>query len=136
MLKEFRSRLNTQKREPKISCSWIELNKPVSTRTMISKFQVKFHPRANWGIPDTLLPPEGFFMEGSRGSNIYSEQRGVNLSFCLGRSVTVLQIEIHAISTCAEYCRELMFANKTICICSDSRAALPCPKILLNQARA
>jgi hypothetical protein len=41
-----------------------------------------------------------------------------------GTLVTVFQSEVYAILMCSENCRDLRLQNKTICLCSDSRASL------------
>jgi ribonuclease HI len=67
---------------------------------------------------------EGSLFEVTAGSGVYSEEMNLNLSFFHGCHATVFQTEIHAILACSEFCKSQMFANKTVCICSDSRAAL------------
>jgi hypothetical protein len=41
-----------------------------------------------------------------------------------GTQATVFQAEVYAILVCSEHCRNLQLRDKTICMCSDSRASL------------
>jgi ribonuclease HI len=45
-------------------------------------------------------------------------------SYALGSLATVFQAEVYAILACSDYCRSANMHNMTICICSDSKAAL------------
>jgi hypothetical protein len=45
-------------------------------------------------------------------------------SFALGPFATVFQAEVYAILACSDYCLRECMTDKTICICSDSQAAL------------
>jgi hypothetical protein len=45
-------------------------------------------------------------------------------SYALGSLATVFQTEVYPILACSDYCRSANLHNMTICICSDSKAAL------------
>lgn len=55
---------------------------------------------------------------------VFSDQMDVKLSFSHGGFATVFQTEIHAILACSVFCASQRLSNYTICICSDSQAAL------------
>jgi hypothetical protein len=48
----------------------------------------------------------------------------IGFTFALGTFDTVFQAEVYAILACFDYCLRECMTGKTICICSDSRAAL------------
>jgi hypothetical protein len=52
------------------------------------------------------------------------EELDLKASFGLGTFATFFQAEIFSIFGCSDYCLKECMTGKTICICSDSRAAL------------
>jgi hypothetical protein len=54
--------------------------------------------------------------DGRAGSGVFSEE--------VGTFATVFQAEVYAIMACSDYFLRKCKTGKTICICSDSRAAL------------
>jgi ribonuclease HI len=57
--------------------------------------------------------------KGSWGS--YGHRLNMNR---VGALATVFQTDVYAILACSDYCRSANMHNMTICICSDSKAAL------------
>jgi ribonuclease HI len=60
--------------------------------------------------------------EGRAGFGVFSEELDLKASFALETFATVFQPEVYAIY--ADYCLRECMTGKTICICSNSRAAL------------
>jgi ribonuclease HI len=52
------------------------------------------------------------------------EELDLKASFPLETFVTVFQAEVYAILACSDFCLRECMTGKTICICSDSQAAL------------
>jgi hypothetical protein len=67
---------------------------------------------------------EGSLFEGRAGSEVFSEKLDLKTSFALATFATVFQAEVYAIVVCCDYCLKECMSGKTVCICSDSRAAL------------
>jgi hypothetical protein len=68
---------------------------------------------------------DGSLFEGRAGSEVFfSEELDLEASFTLGTFATVFQAEVYAILACSDYCLRKCMTGKTICICSDSSAAL------------
>jgi ribonuclease HI len=72
-----------------------------------------------WLDPVSILPPNG-----QAGAGVYSESLEIGDAYALGSYSTVFQSEVYAILACSEQCCNLKLRDKTICICSDSRASL------------
>ena len=94
-------------------------------------FRVEIPSREEW---NTGGPPmrEGtviWYTDGSKtesnvGAGVYGPTVGAEISQCMGKYCTVFQAEVHAIGLCAEENRRMGLTGKTICIFSDSQAAL------------
>jgi ribonuclease HI len=67
---------------------------------------------------------DGSLFEGRAGSGVFSEEHDLKISFAIETFATVFQAEVHAILACSDYCLRECMTGKTICICSDSQAAL------------
>jgi ribonuclease HI len=67
---------------------------------------------------------DGSLFEGRAGSGVLLEEFDLKASFALGTFAAVVQAEFYAIMACSDYCLMECMTGKTICICSDSRAAL------------
>jgi hypothetical protein len=61
--------------------------------------------------------------EGRAVSGVFSEELDLMAFFALRTFATVFQAKVYAISACSDYCLKECMTGKTICICSDSRAA-------------
>jgi hypothetical protein len=57
-------------------------------------------------------------------SGVFSEGLDLKASFDHGTFATVFPAEAYAIMACSHYCLRECMTGKTICICSESRAAL------------
>jgi hypothetical protein len=66
----------------------------------------------------------GSLFEGRAGSGVFSEELDIKASFALGTFAIVFQAEVYAIMACPDYCLRDCMTGTTICIFSDSRAAL------------
>jgi ribonuclease HI len=96
------------------------------------KFLVEYPSREIWlSEAEALLRSDGLklytdgsLFEGRVGSGVFSEELDLKASFALGTFATVLQAEVYAIMACSDYCLRECMTGKTVCICSDSRAAL------------
>jgi ribonuclease HI len=62
--------------------------------------------------------------EGRVDSGVFSEKLDRKAFLALGTFATVFQAEVYAIMACSDYCLREFMTGKTICTCSDSRAAL------------
>jgi hypothetical protein len=96
-------------------------------------FLVELPPRSSWLSQETseILPSDGviFYTDGSlyegrAGAGVFSDTLDIMESYALISLATVFQTEVYAILTCSDYCRSANMHNMTICICSDSKAAL------------
>jgi hypothetical protein len=67
---------------------------------------------------------DGSLFEGWAGFGVFLEELDLKASFALGTFAAVFQAEVYAIVACFDYCSRECINGKTICICSDSRAAL------------
>jgi ribonuclease HI len=63
-------------------------------------------------------------LRAGRVLEFFSEELDLKASFALKTFATVFQAEVYAIMACSDYCLRECMTGKTICICSDSRAAL------------
>jgi hypothetical protein len=96
------------------------------------KYLVEYRSREIWlSKAEAWLPSDGLkfytdgsLFEGRAGSGIFSEELDLKASFALGTFSTVFQAEVYATMACSDYCLRDCMTGKTICICSDSRAAL------------
>jgi hypothetical protein len=90
------------------------------------RFLVELPPRSSWLIQETskILPSDGviFYTDGSLCEG--RDTLDIRESYALGSLATVFQTEVYAILACSDYCRSANMHNMTICICSDSKAAL------------
>jgi hypothetical protein len=59
--------------------------------------------------------------EGRAGAGVFSDTLDIREYYALA---TVFQTEVYAILASSDYCRSANMHNMTICICSDSKAAL------------
>jgi ribonuclease HI len=73
---------------------------------------------------DHALFTDGSLCDGLSGAGVYSASLEIDLSFRLGRFITVFQAEIFAISAGASYCVEKGIRNSKIVFCVDSQSAL------------
>jgi hypothetical protein len=98
-------------------------------------FLVELPPRRSWLSQETLeiLPSDGvidcFYIDGSlcegkAGARVFSDTLDIRESYALGSLATVFQTEVYAILACSDNYRSVNMHNLTICICSDSKAAL------------
>jgi hypothetical protein len=55
---------------------------------------------------------------------VFSDTLDIGEFYALGSLATVFQTEVYAMFACSDYCRSANMHNITICICSDSKAAL------------
>jgi hypothetical protein len=55
---------------------------------------------------------------------VFSDTLDIRESYALGSLATVFQTEVYAVFVCSDCCRSANIHNMTICICSDSKAAL------------
>jgi hypothetical protein len=62
--------------------------------------------------------------EGRAGSRVFSKGFNLKASFALGTFATVFKADVYAILACSNYSLRDFMTGKTICICSDRRAAL------------
>jgi ribonuclease HI len=85
-------------------------------------FLAELSPRSSWLSHETseMLPSDGviFYTDGSlcegrAGAGVFSDTLDIKESYALG-----------SLATCSDYCRSTNMHNMTICICSDSKAAL------------
>jgi hypothetical protein len=67
---------------------------------------------------------DGSLCEGRAGAWVFSDTLDIRKSYALGSFATVFEIEVYAILACSDYCWSANMHNMTICICSDSKAAL------------
>jgi ribonuclease HI len=96
------------------------------------KYLVEYRSREIWlseaeaWVPSDALKfyTDGSLFEGKAGSGVFSEELDLKASFALGTFATVFQAEVYAIMACSNYCLRECMTGKTVCICSDSRAAL------------
>jgi hypothetical protein len=98
------------------------------------RFLVELPPRSFWLSQETLkiLLSDGviFYIDGSLcegrvGAGVFLHTLDIRESCALGSLATVFQTEVYAIVACSDYCRSAnMHINMTICISSDSKAAL------------
>jgi ribonuclease HI len=84
---------------------------------------------ASWDIwlPETeaWLPSDDSLLDGRADSGVFfAEELDLKASFALGTFATVFQAEVYAILACFDYCLRECMTGKTICIFSDSQAAL------------
>lgn len=94
-----------------------------------SPFTVVFPSREEWeGGGPTISPGSiKFYTDGSKmnnltGSGVYGPKTKISVS--LGQWPTVFQAEVYAIKECAQLCLKRNYRHATICIFSDSQAAL------------
>jgi hypothetical protein len=71
-----------------------------------------------------IVYTDGSLCEDRAGSGVFSDSFDVRESYALGSLATVFQTEVYAILACSDYCWSANTHNMTICICSDSKAAL------------
>jgi hypothetical protein len=97
------------------------------------RFLVELLPRCSWLSQETseILPSHGVIFyrggslcEGRVGAGVFSDTLDIRESYTLGSLATIFQTEVYAILACSDYCRSANLHNTTICICSDSKAAL------------
>jgi hypothetical protein len=96
------------------------------------KYLLQYPSREIWlSKAEGWLPSDGlkFYTDGSlfesrEGAGVFLEELDLKASFALGTFTTVFQTENFAILACSDYCLRVCMTGKTICICSDSRAAL------------
>jgi hypothetical protein len=97
------------------------------------RFLVELPPKSSWLSQETseILPSDGviFYSDGSlcegrAGAGVFSDTLDISKSYAFGSLATVFETEVYAIFTCSNYCRSANTHNMTICICSDSKAAL------------
>jgi hypothetical protein len=90
------------------------------------KYLVEYLSREIWlSEAKAWLPSDGLkcYTDGSLCLRAGRVLEFFMASFALGTFATVFQAEVYAILACSDCLRECM-TDKTICICSDSRAAL------------
>jgi hypothetical protein len=86
---------------------------------------VEYPSREIWlSEAEAWLLFDGSLFEGRASSGVFSEELDLNASFALGTFATVFQAEVYAILACSAYFLRECMTGKTICICSDSRAAV------------
>jgi hypothetical protein len=73
---------------------------------------------------------DGSLCESRAGAGVFSDTLDRRKSYALGSLVTVFQTD--AITTCSDYCQSTNMLNLTICICSDSKAALLALSFICN----
>jgi ribonuclease HI len=85
------------------------------------RFLDEFLPRSSWLTQETseILPSDGVICAW-----MFSDTLDISKSYALGSLATVFQTEVYAILDRSNYCRSANMHNMTICICSDSKAAL------------
>jgi hypothetical protein len=97
------------------------------------RFLVALPPRSSWLSQETseILPSDGviFYMdgllgEGRVGAGVFSDTLDIRESYTFGSLVTVFQTEVYPILAYCDYLRSANMHIMTICICSDSKAAL------------
>jgi hypothetical protein len=76
----------------------------------------------SWTSAKKLL--DGSLCEGRAVAGVVSDTLDIRESYAHGSLATVSQTEVYAILACSDYCRSANIHNMTICICSDSKAAL------------
>jgi hypothetical protein len=88
-------------------------------------FLVELPPRSSRLSQETskILPSDGV-MGDRAGAGVFSDTLDIGKFYALGSLATVFQTEVYAILACCDYCRSENMHNMTICICSDSKAAL------------
>jgi hypothetical protein len=64
------------------------------------------------------------FLRAGRVLEFFSEELDLKASFALETFSTVFQAEVYVIMACSDYCLKECMTGKTICICSNSQAAL------------
>jgi ribonuclease HI len=67
---------------------------------------------------------DSLICEGRAGAGLFSDTLDIRKSYALGSLATVFQTEVYKILACSDYYRSANMHNMTICICSDSKAAL------------
>jgi ribonuclease HI len=92
-------------------------------------YRVEHPARAEWenGFcpqADHIFYTDGSFMDGKAGSGVFSQDPETNVELSLGAYATVFQAEVLAILECVRLCSQIGLLQKSIAICSDSRAAL------------
>jgi hypothetical protein len=93
---------------------------------------VEYPHREIWlSEAETWLPSDslkfytyGFLFEGRADSGVFSKELDLKVSFALGTFATVFQTEVYAIMAYSDYYLRECMTGKTICICSESWAAL------------
>jgi ribonuclease HI len=70
---------------------------------------------------------EGSLCESRAGAGVFSDTLDIRESYAPRSLATVFETEVYAILACSDYCRSANMHNMTICICSDSKAALLAP---------
>jgi hypothetical protein len=97
------------------------------------RFLIEFSPLTSLLSQKTseILPSDGviFYTDGSlcesrAGAGVFSDTLDIRESYALGLLATVFQTEVYAILACSDYFWSSNMHNMTICICSDSKAAL------------
>jgi hypothetical protein len=75
-------------------------------------------------LDGVIFYTEGSLCEGKVGAGVFSGTLDIRESYALGSLATVFQTEVYAILSCSDYFRIAYMHNMTICVCSDSKAAL------------
>jgi hypothetical protein len=97
------------------------------------RFLVELPPRNSWLSQESskILPSDGVIFytdgslcEGEAGAGVFSDTLDIRETYALGSLAMVFQTGVYAILACSDYCRSANMHNMTICICSDSNAAL------------
>jgi hypothetical protein len=91
------------------------------------RFLVELPLKSSWLILSSdgvIFYTDGSLCEGRVGADVFSVTLDIRESYALGSLATVFQTEVYAILACSDYSRSVNMHNMTICICSDSKAAL------------
>jgi hypothetical protein len=94
--------------------------KKVFSRTSTKKLLAKPGNVGNFARRCDFLP----LCEGRASAGVFSDTLDIRDSIGLGSLATVFQTKVYTILACSDYCWSANMHNMTICICSDSKAAL------------
>jgi ribonuclease HI len=86
------------------------------------KFLVELPPKSSWLSQETILYTDGSLCEGRAGAGVFSDTLREFYALC--SLATGFQTEEYVIFACSDYAVGANMHNMTICICSDSKAAL------------
>jgi hypothetical protein len=89
---------------------------------------LNFPPKSSLEIlpsDGVIFYTDGSICEGRVDAGVCSDTLDIRESYALDSLATVFQTEVYAILvSCSDYCQSSNMHNMTICICSDSKAAL------------